>query len=72
MEQIYDPYVQRVIIEEGLNADQKSVLLLDCYPVHTGVEFRSYVKSHFPNVIILFVPANCICYPPTLTIVANS
>ncbi|KAG6824721.1 hypothetical protein H0H92_006024 [Tricholoma furcatifolium] len=59
MTDIYVPYVQSVIEADNLPADQKSILLLNCYPVHVGEEFRSYVRAAHPNVFLMFVPANC-------------
>lgn len=59
MERIYEPYVAKIVEQDGLPADQKSILLLDCYPVHTSEEFRSYVRSRHPNVFLVYVPANC-------------
>ncbi|KIM38062.1 hypothetical protein M413DRAFT_13027 [Hebeloma cylindrosporum] len=42
-----------------LAADQKAVLFIDCYPVHIGKDFRIYIFEEFPNVFLIFVPANC-------------
>ncbi|KAF9224443.1 hypothetical protein BS17DRAFT_795444 [Gyrodon lividus] len=51
----------RCIIETnpGLNDNQISIIYLDCYPVHTGEAFRSYVFKEYPYVILCFVPASC-------------
>jgi hypothetical protein len=61
MENILQPYIQETIDtdpELQLDPDQKADLLLDCYPVHTGEVFHSYVHQHFPNVFLVFMPAN--------------
>ncbi|KAJ8496334.1 hypothetical protein ONZ45_g12488 [Pleurotus djamor] len=39
--------------------NQKSILFIDCYPVHTGTEFRTWLQKNHPNILLLFVPANC-------------
>ena len=64
MEEILEPYITETIEtdpELQHDADQKAILLIDCYPVHTGEDFRAYVQQRFPNVFLLFVPANCLC-----------
>ena len=58
------PYITEAIEadpELQHDPDQKTILLLDCYPVHTGEEFRKYVQQQFPNVFLVYVPANCSC-----------
>lgn len=59
MVQVLKPYVEQVIKDLDLPADQKAVLILDCYPVHIGEAFRTYVFTDFPNVFLIFIPANC-------------
>ncbi|EGO27996.1 hypothetical protein SERLADRAFT_414184 [Serpula lacrymans var. lacrymans S7.9] len=59
MECVYIPYVNKIIRDEELPEDQKSILFIDCYPVHTGEEFRNYCRHHHPNVFVIYVPANC-------------
>ena len=64
MEKILEPYIIETIEtdpELQHDTDQKAILLIDCYPVHTGEDFRAYVRQRFPNVFLLFVPANCLC-----------
>ena len=39
--------------------DQKSILMIDCYPVHLGKPFRTFLLEEYPNIYLLFVPANC-------------
>lgn len=59
MEKVYVPYRDKVVMEEGLPADQKSILYLDCYPVHLSEDFRMYMREHHPNVFFVYVPAGC-------------
>jgi hypothetical protein len=59
VENIMVPYVRRIVEEDGLEDDQKAILLLDAYPVHTGEAFRAYVFEDHPNIVLLFIPANC-------------
>jgi hypothetical protein len=69
--EIVEPYRQRVIAEEGLPADQKCILLIDCWPVCTplcsqarplvtitlpGLNYASLVPwSHIRHCIVLLV-----------------
>ena len=62
MTEILMPYIRATIEadpELQVDQNQKAILLLDCYPVHIGEEFRTYVRETFPNVFLLFIPANC-------------
>ena len=56
---IYVPYTQSIIQNRGLPPDQKSILLLDAYPVHIGKEFQTWFKEIYQNIFIIYVPANC-------------
>jgi len=46
-------------LQKGLPADQKSVAIFDCWPVHKSLEFLDYLKCYHPTIIPIFVPANC-------------
>lgn len=59
MENVYVPYVERIKAKNRLPDDQHSILYLDCYPVHTGTDFRDYLKQSHPTVFVIYVPANC-------------
>jgi hypothetical protein len=59
MVKILKPYVKNYIEVHDLPEDQKVILYIDCYPVHIGEEFRGYVFEEFPNVFLIYVPANC-------------
>jgi len=39
--------------------DTHCILLIDCWSVHTGQEFRGWMKTHYPNYHLTFVPAGC-------------
>ncbi|KAF7372434.1 DDE superfamily protein [Mycena venus] len=53
------PYIEGQIQLLGLEPDQKAILYSDVYPVHTGIEFRTFILEEFPNIFLVFVPANC-------------
>lgn len=59
MTEILKPYICSQIELLDLPKDQKAILFIDCYPVHISQEFRAYVAKEFPDVFLLFVPANC-------------
>ena len=62
MTEILMPYIRTTIEanpELQVDQNQKAILLLDCYPVHIGEEFCTYVRETFPNIFLLFIPANC-------------
>lgn len=60
IDKVYVPYTNSIIQKCGLKpADQKSILLLDAYPVHIGVEFWTWVQTLHLNIFLLYVPANC-------------
>jgi len=59
MEGILRPYIDETIREHRLDNSQKSILYIDCYPVHTGTKFQEYVLKEFPHVFLIFIPENC-------------
>ncbi|KAJ6458505.1 hypothetical protein C8R45DRAFT_942718 [Mycena sanguinolenta] len=42
----------------GLEPDQKAILYIDVYPVHTGIEYRTVMLKEYPNIFLVYVPAN--------------
>lgn len=62
MTEILKPYINTQIEHLKLPADQQAVLFIDCYPVHISEEFHTYVAKEFPNIFLLFVPANCMLF----------
>ncbi|GJF00737.1 hypothetical protein PsYK624_170370 [Phanerochaete sordida] len=59
MIEVLEPYLKDTIAARGLPEGQKAILLLDCYPVHLSESFRTFVRTRFPNVFLLYIPANC-------------
>ncbi|KAI5823951.1 hypothetical protein K523DRAFT_343778 [Schizophyllum commune Tattone D] len=59
LEYVVQPYIKSVIEEKNLDPDQKALLLLDCYPVHISEPFRVLVHKQYPNIFVIFIPANC-------------
>ncbi|EKM51274.1 uncharacterized protein PHACADRAFT_62218, partial [Phanerochaete carnosa HHB-10118-sp] len=57
MKNVYAPCQDKVVKEEGLSEDQKSILYFDCYPVHFGKKFHTYICTQHPNVFLVYVPA---------------
>ncbi|KAF4590471.1 hypothetical protein EYR38_009772 [Pleurotus pulmonarius] len=57
--EIVIPYRLSIVERDGLPDDQKIILYIDCYPVHTGEEFRAWLRSEHPYIILIYVPANC-------------
>jgi DDE superfamily endonuclease len=44
----------------GLDPKQaKSILHFDAYPVHIAKEFIEWMKAEYPQLILVYVPANC-------------
>jgi hypothetical protein len=39
--------------------DQKMVSFIDCWNVHWSSEFWGWMKEKYPNICLLFAPANC-------------
>ena len=57
---LYAAYVLPKMTEEGVDLDSKKwVLLWDCYSVHRSGPLLEVLKSKYPNLILLFVPASC-------------
>lgn len=42
-----------------IKSDAKCVVILDCWNVHRGEEFRSYMKQNHQDIILLFIPPHC-------------
>lgn len=56
---ILKPYIEEKIEANHLPLDQKAILFIDCYPVHISLDFRVFVWNEYPNIFLIFVPANC-------------
>ncbi|MEW5320182.1 MAG: hypothetical protein WDW38_011275 [Sanguina aurantia] len=60
IEQIIVPDYRKVCKEEGLRVgEQRALLQLDVYPVHTSAETRDWLKLHHPYIVLAFVPGGC-------------
>ncbi|PPR06358.1 hypothetical protein CVT26_004631 [Gymnopilus dilepis] len=53
------PYFDRKKAELSLPPSQKSVLQLDVWSVHCSEEFRSWMKTHHPTILLDYVPGGC-------------
>ncbi|KAK0495240.1 hypothetical protein EDD18DRAFT_1310008 [Armillaria luteobubalina] len=54
------PYYLSVIESNpDLPSDQKCILFINIYPVHTSKDFTSYVYAEHPFIVLIFVPGNC-------------
>lgn len=61
MAEILLPYIKQWIEDNPTKArkNQRSILLIDCYPVHIGKDFRLHVVKEYPYIFLLFIPAGC-------------
>jgi len=60
IKEILIPYIEHIIKEDNLDPDQNAILYIDCYPIHAGKPFKSFIYHDHPNIIVIFVPWNCI------------
>lgn len=57
---VIDPFTQSIIKKRNLDPkSQKGILVLDCWSVHKSVEFRSFVRKTYPNLLLVYIPPNC-------------
>jgi hypothetical protein len=66
---VVQPYIASLAGEPS--AVPNSVLLLDCWPVHIGEEFRTYMAETHPNIALLFVPAGTTGKAQPIDLVVN-
>jgi hypothetical protein len=59
MQQVIEPYIQRMIVKHALPQTSEAVLLLDCWSVHTSDQFRLYMKESHKNIRVVYIPPNC-------------
>ena len=59
IKKIIDPWMREKRKELQLKAQPHAVLILDCWSVHTGEEFRSWIQSTYPHYHLVYVPAGC-------------
>ncbi|KAF8600646.1 hypothetical protein BDV93DRAFT_447000 [Ceratobasidium sp. AG-I] len=57
------PFLVRVRTEEGLPSDSPAILYIDAWSVHTAKSdsncFIPWMKQHYPEIKLIFVPAGC-------------
>jgi len=46
----------------GLQTHQQLVWLLDCWSVHKSQKLLDWIKEKHPNVLVVFVLANCLAF----------
>jgi len=56
---ILQPYRERVAQRLSLEKDAKMIWLLNCWSVHKSQEFVAWIKEKHPQILLIFVPANC-------------
>jgi hypothetical protein len=56
---IITPYFDKKNAENGLPAFQCSLLQLDVWSVHRSEEFRGWMSTHHPTIILDYVPGGC-------------
>jgi hypothetical protein len=56
VEKILVPYFSEQKAKLGLPESQKSIWQIDVWSVHRSKEFRTWMKTHHPNIILDFVP----------------
>ena len=60
VQDLFDNHVVPTIKQQGGDVEhQKWVLLYDCYSVHRSHDVLCELKTRFPTLIVLFVPASC-------------
>ena len=53
-----EEYRKRMILRLGLEDDQKMLIIWDVYCRHKDKCLREWMKTTFPHIIVLYVPAN--------------
>ena len=59
VEKILQPYRLQQVEVLKMNKESKLVWLIDCWSVHKSKEFILWVKENHPQILLIFVPANC-------------
>ncbi|KAI0352862.1 hypothetical protein OH77DRAFT_1459300 [Trametes cingulata] len=58
VKKIVVPYLEQLRVEKGLER-LHSLLVIDCWSVHRGEEFRVWMKTSFGWIRLVFVPGGC-------------
>jgi hypothetical protein len=53
------PYAERMQLKHTLQNKSHIVLVLDVWAVHKSEEFRRFLRTNFPYIHLVYVPANC-------------
>jgi DDE superfamily endonuclease len=53
------PYAERMQLKHTLQNKSHIVLVLDVWAVHKSEEFRRFLRTSFPHIHLVYVPANC-------------
>ncbi len=56
VDDILTPYFERRKVEFSLLTEQKSLWQIDVWSVHRSDEFRTWMRTNHPNIIVDFVP----------------
>ncbi|KAG9085676.1 hypothetical protein FRC06_003501, partial [Ceratobasidium sp. 370] len=56
---ILAPYFRAQIKQHNLPSSQRCIFQIDCWSVHRSAEFRGWMATDYPWIIILYVPGGC-------------
>ena len=59
VEKILQPYRDHQIEILNIGKETRFVWLIDCWSVYKSKEFILWVKENHPQILLIFVPANC-------------
>lgn len=59
VDDIIAPYFSEQKQKLGLPEEQKSIWQIDVWSVHRSREFRNWMKTNHPNIILHFIPGGC-------------
>jgi hypothetical protein len=57
--EILAPYFEATKLELSLPPQQKSLWQIDVWSVHRSKEFRTWMRTNHPNIMVDFVPGGC-------------
>jgi hypothetical protein len=70
--QIVFPSHKACCERDGLNPlTAKSIVHIDAYPVHLSDAFRRFMKTQYPQLLLVYVPANCTSVMQVADVVLN-
>jgi hypothetical protein len=56
---VLQPFLNQQRERLQLPLDFPAVWIIDCWPVHISANFLTFMGERYPNIRLLFVPANC-------------